>query len=1169
MAEYDGSIIIDTEIDTQGIGAGSKEMKAAIRSLNSSVNQLGGRMEKAMQGGGSAMAKAGQKAAEYESALQRLEEEAARLEQAMLAAGRTQTPTDEYKWVTQEIEKAEKAMERLTERQNKMDATGVKKNSAAYQRLQYDIDAAKKKLDDLRATQQIYENTGTAYTPGSTLPEFQKAAATLEQIRAKIAEIRATASQAVTPLGKLTTIANGLRSAFAAAGDAIKKAFGGAWKYAKKAANALLGVVQRIGASFGNLALNLGKAVTGINLFGKKARSAGGGFAGSLKSIMKYGFGIRTLYVLTNRLRTALVSGFENLAQYSDSTNRSISSVSSALEQLKNSLATAFSPILSVVAPILTTLINLLSTAITYIGMFFAALTGAKSFTKAIGVQKDYAGALGGTAGAAKEAAEEVKEASRQLASFDELNILTDDRSKDKDTSSGGGGGGAANMFEEVPIESAILDFVERIKQLFRDGDYEEIGRIIGEGINRAFQKVHDFIAWDNLGATLTKYIDAFCRIFNSMVDTIDWDLIGSTFAEGVNTIVNSAYLLFTGIDWVNLGKSFSEGLNGFIRDVDWEKFGKTIGEFFKLRLEVLYGAVEEFDWASLGKAMADGINGIFSSFDFGMLGQTFSDFAIGLLTFATTAIAETDWQQIGSFIREGLENIDWQGIAYSLGQLVGAVVRAAIEFAVGLLGDLWSIISEWWDEQVQIAEERAAESGCTVGEMLIGGILEGLVEAIAGIGSWLWKNIGEPIVEGFKDMFGIHSPSTVMAEIGVYLIEGLLQGIRETWGNIVAYLSTAASGIKATLVGKWNEIKTSVTNTCQSIYSNVKSKFESTAAVLRSKVDDMKNKARTGFEEMKTKVSTAAQSIYSTIRDKFSTAASTISQKVGSMQTSVASAFESIRNSITSKLQAAFDYIAGIDWGSIGQKITSGIQNGVSYVKNVGSSIVQAGTNIMQGIGNGIKNGYNTVKNAAVGAANTIVKTFTSQLDINSPSRVMEDKVGFMSGLGVAVGLEKSTGVVMKTVSAMADRISEEMAGSETVVPMRVEATESGLDASLTSFADRVSDSFTQLMERLSAIAGSVSFRVPAIATGGIAPYSVTAKASGSDSLSESLSAANDGLSSVIIQSVTNATAAIVDAIEQYSGTTVNLDADSLTTKVIEEINRRTRMTGKSPILT
>ena len=75
-------------------------------------------------------------------------------------------------------------------------------------------------------------------------------------------------------------------------------------------------------------------------------------------------------------------------------------------------------------------------------------------------------------------------------------------------------------------------------------------------------------------------------------------------------------------------------------------------------------------------------------------------------------------------------------------------------------------------------------------------------------------------------------------------------------------------------------------------------------------------------------------------------------------------------------------------------------------------------------------------------------------------------------------------------------------------------------------------------------------------------------ASAGGSGSVSDTITASNDELASVIIQAVTSATAAVVNAIQEYSGTTVNLDASSLTDRVVSEINRKTRMNGKSPLL-
>lgn len=98
----------------------------------------------------------------------------------------------------------------------------------------------------------------------------------------------------------------------------------------------------------------------------------------SFTTILKYGLGIRSLYALVNKLRTAIKEGFGNLVQYSDRTNASISSVASALMRFKNSLAAAFAPVINMAAPVVANLIQLLTTAVEKIGRLTAAMTGQK-----------------------------------------------------------------------------------------------------------------------------------------------------------------------------------------------------------------------------------------------------------------------------------------------------------------------------------------------------------------------------------------------------------------------------------------------------------------------------------------------------------------------------------------------------------------------------------------------------------------------------------------------------------------------------------------------------------------------------------------------------------------------------------------------------------------------
>ena len=168
--------------------------------------------------------------------------------------------------------------------------------------------------------------------------------------------------------------------------------------------------------------------------------------------------------------------------------------------------------------------------------------------------------------------------------------------------------------------------------------------------------------------------------------------------------------------------------------------------------------------------------------------------------------------------------------------------------------------------------------------------------------------------------------------------------------------------------------------------------------------------------------------------------------------------------------------------------------------------------------------------------------------------------------GLGIGEGVDDSAPAVLSSVTGVADAIAEEFNAGEYEASNIIPTTE--VNGALASFSDKISSSFTSLLDRLQAIAENVTFTTPVVANG-VVPYRVTPTGTaGGDNVSSTIEASNDELASVVTQVVTNATASIVAAIQQYSGTTVNFDKNSMAEAVIREINRRTRMAGKSPLV-
>ena len=201
-------------------------------------------------------------------------------------------------------------------------------------------------------------------------------------------------------------------------------------------------------------------------LFGR----SGGRNSFSLPKMVGMSVLYSTVFQLISTIQSAFAEGMQSLAQYSQSVNANISSMMSALMQLRNAFAAAFEPILSVVAPYLATFISWLARAINMLGQFFAALTGKGYAIQAKKVQMDYAKSLKDTASGAGKAAKALKEMQDYTLGFDELHII-DTKQNDSGGADGGAGGGAGDllptdMFETVEIDSKIQDLAKRFKEL-------------------------------------------------------------------------------------------------------------------------------------------------------------------------------------------------------------------------------------------------------------------------------------------------------------------------------------------------------------------------------------------------------------------------------------------------------------------------------------------------------------------------------------------------------------------------------------------------------------------------------------------------------------------------------------------------------------------------------
>lgn len=721
-----------------------------------------------------------------------------------------------------------------------------------------------------------------------------------------------------------------------------------------------------------------------------------------------------TVFGMISKVNSGIMTGINNLAQYSSATNASISSMMSALTQLQNSLATAFAPILSVVAPILTAFMNMLSKAITYVGMFIAALTGQKSFTRAKAVQEDYAASLNKTSSGANKAAKATKnnanatkkankEIQTYLSGLDEVRQYQKEKDNDTPSSStpsaGGGGGGGGytgpsigDMFEKVPIESSIADIAKKIKDLIKKEDWEGLGAYIASGINKGLQKIYDAINWNNVGPKITYFVNAFTRTFNSLVDHIDWDLMGRTVGAGINTIVNTLNLLIEGIDWKNLGSKIGVGINGMFNEVDWSNVGRLFANRINIPFQMLAGAVNTLKWDTIGKSIGQGLNGAIAQLDVNSIGTSLSGLALGILTTLDNALTTTDWSQLGTKLSALLISIDWVGIFVNAISVAGKAITALTQLGVSFMDNLAKGITngtqQFISKGLSALTNFTANLRTNAGKLVDSGLhlMLNLAKGIANAMPDIIKNVPE-IVINIAGVINDNAPKILVA--GVKLIAILIKGLIQSIPTLIASIPKIIMAIvsvfaaydwlslgKSLIVGIKNGImgaKSNAVNAIKNVYSSLVNGIKNLPSKLKEIGTNGVKNVGSGITGKLSTVKTAARKI--------------ITYAVNGIKGLPSSLATKAKNAVV-KMK---DKFTKVNWLSVGKNIVKGIAKGIGDFAWI-------------------------LVDKMTGLARKAFDSVTSFFGIHSPSRLMRDKVGKMLPAGISVGLERAFPDTIKT---------------------------------------------------------------------------------------------------------------------------------------------------------
>lgn len=293
----------------------------------------------------------------------------------------------------------------------------------------------------------------------------------------------------------------------------------------------------------------------------KKTASAFAKLGAAIKRIVFY----RMIRNAIKQATQAIKEGINNLYQYSAALNsldagrakNTMDGFATTALYVKNSLGAALMPALQMLLPIVNAISDAFVTATNAVNQFLTALKGESIFTKAKKYAVEYADALGGASGAAKEL-------KKQLFGFDELNVFSE-------PSNGGGGGASGLDYSQMFEESQISSFFEKIRQTVQNN--------LGQDFIGRFKINWKSVLSDWSGLTGEDVAKKILTGFYGLMGGVSGFAIGGPVGAVVGTLLGTTLGIgFTTVTFNDDGKVSESEVGNMIKQVAVALTGGVIG---------------------------------------------------------------------------------------------------------------------------------------------------------------------------------------------------------------------------------------------------------------------------------------------------------------------------------------------------------------------------------------------------------------------------------------------------------------------------------------------------------------------------------------------------------------------------------------------------------------
>lgn len=318
--------------------------------------------------------------------------------------------------------------------------------------------------------------------------------------------------------------------------------------------------------------------------------------------------------------------------------------------------------------------------------------------------------------------------------------------------------------------------------------------------------------------------------------------------------------------------------------------------------------------------------------------------------------------------------NAFWQWIGQKLTELKNAIVNwwnGVCEWARTVPEKLRIFFTETIPQKFQELIDYLKglpEKFIELGKNIVNGILDGIKNAWEGLKN-AWNNFCDGLVQGFKDKFGIASPSKVFKQLGEYITDGLEEGLTEddtifdglqflgsesveemknAWGDVADWFNHNVIAPLSKMFNMLGEVAIEVFNNIDNMLDNLTQRLELSSAKLSS----VSSASHVGNNDTITKLTSIEKNVIR-IDEKIVSISNSRSTMLNRMSSNLLAAIAGVKKACENiRINVTNNYYSSGGGGSSSSGTSSSSKSSSSSSSSKSSSLLGTVTSVIKSVG-------------------------------------------------------------------------------------------------------------------------------------------------------------------------------------------------------------------------